>query len=110
MYSLKRGLEAVGKRPEKLNFIKVLFSRNMAKAEEDYLNFLSLYYSIKWEKDKIYFPYDSGDSTAFMENQRVSKITFKNLSQEYKQGLYQMACQILDDVKSSDIKRIVKNI
>lgn len=109
-YSLKRGLEIIGKREEKIEMTKVLFSGKMLKAEEDYLNFLSVNYSVKWDKDKIYFPYDCEDMMAIMENQRISKITLKNLSMEYKEGLFHITQQILQEAKHSDLKRIVKNI
>lgn len=109
-YSLKRGLEIMGKRENKIEATKVLFTKRMSKAEEDYLNFLSANYSVKWDKDKIYFPYSSEDMDAIMENQRVSKITLKNLSIEYKEGIFQIVQQILTDAKHSDIKKIIKNI
>lgn len=110
MYSLKRGLEIIGKREQKIEMTKILFSGNMLKAEEDYLNFLSANYSIKWDKDKIYFPFDCEDMMAIMENQRTSKITLKNLSIQYKEGIFHITQQILLEAKQSDLKRIVKNI
>jgi hypothetical protein len=36
---------------------------------------------------------------AIMENQRVAKITLKNLSIEYKEGIFQIVQQILTDAK-----------
>ena len=89
---------------------KVLFSRDMQKEEEDYLNFLSLYYSIQWEEEKIYFPYDKGDSTVIIENQRAGRISFKNLSIEYKKGLLELTQQIIPEIRNGEIKRIIKNI
>ena len=47
---------------------------------------------------------------AIMENQRISKITLKNLSMEYKEGIFHITQQILQEAKHSDLKRIVKNI
>ena len=79
-YSLKRGLEIIGKTAEKNLMTKILFSRHMAKEEDEYLNFLSFYYSVKWSKEKIYFPFEVGDQSVINENQRVSKIKFKNLN------------------------------
>lgn len=109
-YSLKKGLEAIGKMQNKILMTKVLFSRDMLKEEEDYLNFLSFYYSVKWVGDKIYFPYDNGDSTVIIENQRAAKINFKNLSSEYKDGLIELANQIVPEIRNGEIKRVIKNI
>ena len=109
-YSLKKGLEIIGKMPDKILMTKVLFSRDMQKEEEDYLNFLSLYYSIQWEEEKIYFPYDNGDSTVIIENQRGGRISFKNLSIEYKKGLLELTQQIIPEIRNGEIKRIIKNI
>ena len=94
----------------KILMTKVLFSRDMLKEEEDYLNFLSFYYSVKWAGDKIYFPYDNGDSTVIIENQRAAKINLKNLSTEYKDGLIELANQIVPEIRNGEIKRVIKNI
>ena len=34
---------------------------------------------LKWEKEKIYLPFDRGDQSVIIENQRTSKINFRNL-------------------------------
>lgn len=109
-YSLKKGLDAIGKAKEKNLMTKVFFSRDMTQEEEDYLNFLSFFYAVKWSKLKIYFPYDQGDSTAIIENQRAAKISFKNLSLGYRNGLETIAMQILTEEKASEIKKIIKSI
>lgn len=109
-YSLKKGLEIIGKIPDKVLMTKILFSRDMLQEEEDYLNFLSFYYSIRWDDDKIYFPFDNGDSTAIIENQRAAKVSFKNLSQEYKEGLLEVVNQIVEKNRTGEIKRILKNV
>jgi hypothetical protein len=109
-YSLKRGLEIIGKLEENIAMTKVMFSRDMLQEEEDYLNFLSFYYSIQWDNDKIYFPYEQGDNTVIIENQRAAKIRFKNLTLDYRYGLEIMAEQIMPEKKESEIKKIMKNI
>lgn len=89
---------------------KILFSREMLKEEDDYLNFLSFYYSVQWDKDKIYFPYDTGDSTAIIEGQRTAKVKFKFLSDEYKSGLEAVVQSIESELNNIEIKKILKNI
>lgn len=106
-YSLKKGLEVIGKIEDKILMKKVLFSQEMLDEEDDYLNFLSFYYSVSWEDDKIYFPYESGDNSAIVENQRTAKIRFKNLTDSYKEGLLSIAQDIISDEKTSEIRKII---
>lgn len=109
-YSLKKGLEVIGKIDEEVLMTKVLFSRDMTSEEDDYLNFLSFYFSIKWADEKIYFPYDNGSNTVIMNNQRISQIRFRDLDPTYKEGLMFIANLILPDIKNSDLKKAFKRI
>ena len=109
-FSLKKGLEIVGKIKDKAVMTKILFSREMTQEEDDYLNFLSFYYAIQWSEKKIYFPYDMGDSTAIIEGQRTSKIKFKYLSDTYKDGLEAVVFEIEPTTNKAEVKKILKNI
>ncbi len=110
-FSLKKGIEIIGKLRRKVKMKKVLFERDFLEEDDEYLNLLSLTYSIEWEKDKLYFPYDQGDLTAIIENQRVIKIKFKNLSEEFRQSLLILAEEIgTPEIKIGDIKKTFKNI
>lgn len=72
-YSLKKGLEIIGDSKEKMVLTKILFSAHMAPEEDEYLNFLSFYYSVKWEKEKIYFPFEVGDNTVIIRKPKECK-------------------------------------
>lgn len=109
-YSLRRGLEIVGKDEQKLQMSKILFSKHMEKTEEEYLNFLSFYYAIEWTKGKIYFPFDEGDESIIIENQRSARISFRELSLQYKDGLMQLVEEVAPEVKSGSVKKMFKNI
>lgn len=106
-YSLKKGLEVIGKMQDRILMTKVLFSQQMLEEDDDYLNFLSFYYAVEWEEKKIYFPYEIGDNSAIIENQRIARIRFKNLSETYKDGLCAIAEDILPELRRNDIKKIV---
>lgn len=106
-YSLKKGLEIIGKMEDKLLMTKVLFSQEMLEEEDDYLNFLSFYYAVRWENKKIYFPFETGDGSAIIENQRIARIRFKNLSDTYKEGLCSISEDILPEGKKSEIRKII---
>ena len=103
IYSLKRGVEILRGLENQLNLTKILFTKEMLKEEDDYLNFLSLGCKIVWDEERIYFPIENGDLTAISENQRVQKIKFKKLSIQYKDNLGFIVQQILN--KKSDRNR-----
>lgn len=109
-YSLKRGIEAIGKMRQKVKMKKILFEREITEENDEYLNLLSLTYPIEWEEEKIHFPYDQGDLTTIMENQRVSKIKIKNLSEEYTMGLYMLVQEIAPEIRPGDLRKAFKNI
>lgn len=110
LYSLKKGLEILSGLRETQRLTKVLFSNNMTEEENEYLDFLSANYKIQWEEEKIYFPFEQGDRTAIIENQRAAKIKFKNLTQNYKESLLYMTEQILGDNNINALRKTMRNI
>lgn len=109
-YSLKKGLEILSELKEVLSLKKVLFTSQILKEEDDYLNYLSLGYKIIWDDERIYFPIENGDLNVIYENQRVSKIKFKKLSAQYKDGMSSIAEEIVGEKSSSTIRRVIKII
>lgn len=107
-YSLKKGLEILGGLQGVVNLTKVLFSKEILKEEDDYLNFLSLGYKVVWNEYRIYFPIENGDLSIIYENQRAAKIRLKKLSVQYKDGLVYLAEEILGDVSEANVRRAVK--
>lgn len=110
LYSLKKGLEILSGLKKPITLTKILFSKEMLKEEDDYLNFLSLGYKVNWSDYRIYFPVENGDWSVLAENQRVAKIKFKKLSMQYKDSLIFIAEEILKDVSENQIRRAVKII
>jgi len=108
-YSLKRGLEIIGTMQQKIGMKKILFSRDMLEEENDYLDFLSFYYSIMWHEGKIFFPYEKGDNTVHIENQRAATIRFKELTQEYKDGIFAIVQEIDNGINVNEVKKLLKN-
>ncbi len=108
LYSLKKGLEVLSGINIPIDLTKIFFSNNISKAEDDYLNFLSLGYRIKWNDEKIYFPMSNGDQEIIIENQRLEKIKFKGLSSEYKNALIYLVQEIDNNDNESSIKKTVR--
>ena len=110
IYSLKRGIEIISDMPNVINMTKVLFSEEILKEEDDYLNFLSLGLKVVWNEYRIYFPIENGDLSVIHENQRIAKIKFKKLSVQYKDSLCYIATEILDETSEGQIRKVIKAI
>ena len=110
IYSLKKGIEIIKNLKNQLYLTKILFTKEMVKEDDDYLNFLSLGCKIIWNEERIYFPIENGDLTVIAENQRVQKIKLKKLSIQYKDSLGYIIQQILNLRSDSDIRKAIKII
>ena len=95
-YSMRKGIEILSQLGVPTRITRIFFSKEMSKEEEEYFDYLALGIKAIWNEEKIYFVLENGDFPAIMENQRISKIKFKNLSEDYKRNI-----QILvDDIDS----------
>lgn len=110
LYTLKRGLEILSGLTSVLNLTKILFSKTASREDNDYLNFLALGYKIVWSEEIIYFPFEVGDQSVINENQRVAKIKFKKLSDQYKEALIYIVEQILNQDEYAKMKKIFKQL
>lgn len=110
IYSLRRGIEILSGLKVSINLTKILFTKEILKEEDDYLNFLSLGYKVIWNEERIYFPIENGDLSVIAENQRVQKIKLKKLSIQYKDSLSFIVQQILNQSNDSDVRRAIKII
>lgn len=110
LYSLKKGLEILNDLSEPINLTKIIFSRDILKEEDDYLNYLALGKKAIWnDLFSVYFPIDNGDQSIIYENQRVNKIGIRKLSSQYKESLYYIAEDILEnDVSSRKNKKCIE--
>lgn len=110
LYSLKKGMEILSTIPQPMSLTKILYSKDMIKEEDDYLNSLSMEYKVIWNENRIYFPIENGDWAVLAENQRVSKIKMKKLSAQYKDSLVFIVEEILKDISEGQIRKAVKTI
>ena len=114
VYSIKRGLEALSGVTNTIELSKIIYSNDMTNGTNDYLNFLAIGLKVNWnEEDKIYLPFEVGDNAVIYENQRVNKVKFKRLSNQYKAQLYYVSEQILkimQDPNINNLKKVFKKI
>ena len=77
---------------------------------DDYLNYLSLGSKVMWEDDRIYFPLEMGDKTAIIDNQKVSKVRFENLTSMYKDGMEFVVAKIDPKLQGPTVRKVMKEI
>jgi len=109
-YEVRRGLEVLNEFPTPIKMTKVLFSKEVTKEDDDYLNYLSLGSKVMWEDEKIYFPLEMGDKTAIINNQKVSKIRFDNLTSMYKEGLEYIVAKLEPEAQGAKLRKVMKEI
>ena len=110
LYSLKKGLEIISGYKEEIPMTKILYSKEMLQEEDDYLNFLSMKMNVNWNPNKIYFPFEQGDQSVIIENQRVAKIKFRNLSEHYKESLLMVVNEIIKEIKFGELRKVLRSI
>ena len=110
LYSLKKGLEILVELKDSISSTKVIFSKELLKEDDDYLNYLSLGYKVVWNEYKLYFPMDMSDFSAIAENQRLAKVKFRKLSVAYKEGLVFLADDLAKEMSENNIRKAVKTI
>ena len=110
MYSLKKGAEIITQLGVPTKMTSIFYSKDMLREEEEYFDFLMLGTKAIWNEEKLYFLLENGDLPAIMENQRISKIKFKNLSNEYKENVIYLADQICPEVNEKVYRKIVKEM
>lgn len=111
LYSLKRGLEILERIEEPIPITKIFFSKDITREEDEYFNHISLGCKAIWNEEIIYFPFEQGDQTVIIGNQRVSKIKLKKLTQLYKESLAYIAEELLNDQKESiNLRKIIKQL
>lgn len=109
-YNLRKGLEILTSATISVDLVKVLFVKKIFKEDEIYLNFLAQNYPVNWHGETIYYAYSESDEYALADNEKTAKIKFKNLSQQYKEGLATIISRLYPNYKVNDLLRLMKNI
>ena len=109
LYSIKKGLEILSQISEVVELTKIIFSKEILSEENEYLDYLSLGYKIKWNDYRIYFPLEMRDESAIIDNQRLSRIKFKNLSSQYKESLMYVTEELLGEKETNNFIKALKN-
>ncbi len=111
IYSIKRGIEIlqVLKKPSKM--YKVLFSNNLFKEENEYLDYLSYNTKVAWDQSIINFPIELVNYSVGIQNQTIARIRMKKLSDHYKESiLYLLSLIFEEDIAQGEAKKIIKSL
>ena len=93
---------------KQVSLTRVLFTTNFIGEEDEYLNFLTSGLNIRWEEQKIFMPFDTVDQEVIYENQKISKIKLKKLSNQYREGLQEITNTIDEKINANEIKKAIK--
>lgn len=110
LYSIRKGLETIKQIKKPIKITKLIFSREINEQDDYYLDYLALGYKIIWEDNKINFPYNTEDIENMIENQKNSKIKIKGLSQQYKDCLEYLIIDLIPDINTNNLKRVMRII
>lgn len=110
IYSLKKGIEIIKQVDVPLHMTRLFYSKEMLKEEEEYFDYLALGVKVIWNEEKIYFLLENGDQSAIIENQRLEKIKFRNLSSEYKENVAFLVNDIDNEIGEKKIRNMIKNL
>lgn len=109
VFSVRKGLNILANIKQPIKLTKVIFSKELSEIDSEYLDYLSLGYKISWDDYKVFFPFESGDETAMIENEKLNRIRYKNLSEQYRTSLQYIAEEILGDEEVPVLMRALKN-
>lgn len=108
MYSLNKGVSILQELTETLKLTKILYVNNMSKENEEYLNYLTVNTKTTWNDYLIYFPKLEIDNQAIEENQKAQKIRIKKLSNDYQEGIFYIAKDILKEKNIGALKKMIR--
>jgi len=109
-YSIRKGLEVLSQLGVPTRITRIFFTKDMLKEEEEYFDYLALGIKAIWNEEKLYFLLENGDLSAIMENQRISKIKLRNLSDEYVENIRFISNHIAPEIGEKTIKNIIKEL
>lgn len=108
-YSIKKGIEIIENLQQPVTLTKVIFSKEILNEENEYLDYLTLGHKVNWNEYRIYFPLEAGDQTAIIENEKLSRIRFKNLSSQYRESLEYIAEELLGPEEVGNLIKALRN-
>jgi hypothetical protein len=110
LYSIRKAIEVLEVLQAPIQAYKIFFTKQGSKEESDYIDYVTEGKKVEWNDEILYLPFELGDQTVIYNNQRVSKIKFKRLSNQYKTGLMYVTAKIQPNASEGMVKHAFKKI
>ncbi len=111
LYSLRTGLEVLEASSETIDVTKIIYTNEMSREENEYLDYLTRNCKVKWKENIINFPIEYKNYNISMNNQATASIKIKGLSKHYLESLNYLSSLILnEEVSLNEITRIIKTM
>ena len=108
MFSLRKSLNILHEIDSSVKLTRIIFSYDYFKEDEEFLNHLTMEYNVNWNDYTMYFQILGDDNKVFEENQRVEKIRYKRLTQNYKDSLAYVVQDIDKKQNIGNVKKIMR--
>ena len=109
VYSVSRAINVFRAFREPTKVTKVLFTKDTESRESEYLDFVSQNYKVEWEKNIIFFPFDTEDLYQIYQNQRNARVKLSGLSMDYIDSLSYFV-ESATGLSHGDVKKAMKMI
>lgn len=110
LYTLRKGLEILYGLNQPVPMTKMLFANKVLKQDNEYLNFLSKDAKIVWNENIISILTSDMDNLVFVENQRVARLKYKNLSPNFKESIATIVMTVVPGLKINEVTKALKTI
>ncbi len=109
LYSIRKGIEIFGNIKKPMKLIKIIFSREMSDADNEYIDYLAEGSMMEWNKKQVFFPLMLDDKYVEMDNQLIYRLGLKSMSSIYKDSLASLIGLLFEkEIREQDAKRIIK--
>ena len=108
MYSLKKGIDILKNLPEVMNLSRILINYDTVQEDEEYLDFLTIDTKVVWKSFSVFLMVTTENQEIIEENQRVYKARLKRLVPEYQETIVYIVQNIVKDISTSRIRKMIK--
>lgn len=109
LYSIRKGIEIFSNIKQPMRLVKIIFSRQMNEADNQYIDYLASEAKMQWDEKQIFFPLILDDKYVEMDNQLIYRLGLKSMSSLYKDSLAQLTGMLFgNEIKEQDAKKTIK--
>lgn len=111
LYSIRKGIEIFNNIERPMRLVKIIFSKEMNKVENEYIDYLASEAKMQWDERQMFFPIILDDKYAEMNNQLIYRLGLKEMSAIYKDSLAELTGILFEnDIKEQEARKIIKSL